>query len=77
MLRLARFARGANLLVINGATYGRRIFTHLRIDDDLPSICECEVDRIFLTQIGRSAPPHEQLLLDRNACSIPQDRGPR
>ena len=47
--------------MIDGATYGRRIFTHLRIDDDLPSICEWEVDRIFLTQIGRSAPPHEQL----------------
>jgi phosphoribosyl 1,2-cyclic phosphodiesterase len=60
-LRLARFARGAAVLVIDGATYGRRIFSHLRIDRDLPTICGWDVERILLTQIGRSVPPHEQL----------------
>jgi phosphoribosyl 1,2-cyclic phosphodiesterase len=58
---LRRFSRGADLLVIDGATYRRRIFTHLRIDEDLPEICRWPVGRILLTQIGRSAPPHEQL----------------
>jgi phosphoribosyl 1,2-cyclic phosphodiesterase len=59
--RLARFARRADTLVVDGATYGRTIFTHLRIDRDLPSICTWEVERILLTQIGRSAPAHAEL----------------
>ena len=58
---LRRFARGATLLVVDGATWGRRIFTHLRIDADLPELCTWPVDRIVLTQIGRSAPPHAEL----------------
>jgi hypothetical protein len=58
---LRRFARGASLLVIDGATWGRRIFSHLRIDADLPELCTWPVDRILLTQIGRSVPPHHQL----------------
>jgi ribonuclease BN (tRNA processing enzyme) len=58
---LERFARGATAFVVDGATYGRRIFSHLRIDEDLPEICDWDVDRILLTQIGRSAPPHEEL----------------
>ena len=60
--RLSRFAAGADVLVVDGATYRRTIFTHLRIDRDLPSICGWDLDRIFLTQIGRSAPPHDELL---------------
>lgn len=58
---LARFARGADLLVIDGATYRRTIFTHLRIDRDLPTMCRWDVGRILLTQIGRSAPAHDEL----------------
>ena len=59
--RLSRFAAGADVLVVDGATYRRTIFTHLRIDRDLPSICGWDVEKIFLTQIGRSAPPHDEL----------------
>jgi ribonuclease BN (tRNA processing enzyme) len=58
---LEQFARGARLLVIDGATYGRRIYSHLRIDEDLPEVCRWDVERILLTQIGRSAPSHEEL----------------
>jgi hypothetical protein len=58
---LERFASGATVFVVDGATYGRRIFSHLRIDEDLPEICDWDVARILLTQIGRSAPPHEEL----------------
>lgn len=53
---------GADALVVDGATWGRRIFTHVRMDEDLPVICDWEVGRIWLTQIGRIAPPHEQLV---------------
>lgn len=60
---LRRFSRDASVLVIDGATYKRRIFSHLRIDEDLPEVCAWPVERILLTQIGRSAPPHVDLAL--------------
>lgn len=58
---LQRFSTGATLLVVDGAMYGRSIFSHLRIDTALPELCRWRVDRILLTQIGRTAPPHEEL----------------
>lgn len=67
--RLRRFAAGADALVVDGATWRRTIYTHLRIDRDLPAICAWEVGRIVLTQIGRSAPTHEQLTQEvRRLC---------
>jgi phosphoribosyl 1,2-cyclic phosphodiesterase len=58
---LRDFSRNAGLLVVDGATCGRRIFTHLRIDEDLEEICSWPAQRILLTQLGRSCPPHEEL----------------
>jgi phosphoribosyl 1,2-cyclic phosphodiesterase len=58
---LERFGEGAAVLVVDGATWRRRIFTHLRIDEDLPQLCRWDVGQILLTQIGRSAPPHREL----------------
>ncbi len=49
-------------MVIDGATYRHSIPSHLRIDRDLPDICDWEVRRIALTQIGRSVPPHDRLV---------------
>jgi phosphoribosyl 1,2-cyclic phosphodiesterase len=67
---LRRFATDADTLVIDGATWHRTIFTHLRIDRDLPSICAWDVQRILLTQIGRSAPPHDRLTREvRRLCA--------
>lgn len=65
---LQRFCRGVDHLVLDGATWRRRIFSHLRVDQDLPVACKWSVDRIWLTQIGRSVPPHEQL--DREAREL-------
>jgi len=59
---LREFSRDAGLLIVDGATHRRRIFTHLRIDHDLPEICDWPVERILLTQIGKSCPPHEELV---------------
>ncbi len=39
----------------------RRLLSHLTVDEALPELCEWDVERIALTQIGRSAPPHEEL----------------
>jgi ribonuclease BN (tRNA processing enzyme) len=58
---LERFCRGASLLVIDGAMWRRRLYTHLTIDRELPRLCGWSAERIVLTQIGRTAPPHERL----------------
>jgi phosphoribosyl 1,2-cyclic phosphodiesterase len=58
---LERFARGAHLLVIDGAMWRRTLYSHLTIDRELPALCRWPVERILLTQIGRTAPPHERL----------------
>lgn len=58
---LRHFAEGATLLIIDAAMWRRRLFTHLTIDAALPGLCRWGVGDIALTQIGRSAPPHEQL----------------
>jgi ribonuclease BN (tRNA processing enzyme) len=59
-VELERFARGASLLVLDGAMWGRPLFSHLRADQALPLVCKWDVGRIVLTQIGRTAPPHER-----------------
>ena len=59
--QLERFARGARLLVVDGAMWGRAIPWHLAIDQALPALCGWDVERILVTQIGRTCPPHERL----------------
>ena len=58
---LQQLATGADLLVIDGAMWRRPLFAHLTIDRELPALCRWPVKRILLTQIGRTAPPHERL----------------
>jgi phosphoribosyl 1,2-cyclic phosphate phosphodiesterase len=58
---LERFGRGATVLVLDGAMWRRRIFSHLTINAALPEVCSWRVQRILLTQIGKTAPVHEEL----------------
>jgi phosphoribosyl 1,2-cyclic phosphate phosphodiesterase len=58
---LERFCAGATILILDGAMWRRRLFSHLTIDDALPKVCSWAVGSIVLTQIGRSAPPHPRL----------------
>lgn len=58
---LATLCRGCDLLVLDGATWQRRIFTHLEIRSSAPVVARWPVGRIVLTQLGRSTPPHAQL----------------
>lgn len=51
---------GTDLLIIDGSTWKRKIFSHLRVDEDLPKLCRLNICRIILTQIGKSTPPHEK-----------------
>jgi phosphoribosyl 1,2-cyclic phosphodiesterase len=67
---LEQFARGASLLVLDGAMWGRTLFSHLRVDRDLPVACRWDVGRILLTQIGRTAPPHKRFEREvRSLCA--------
>ena len=58
---LEHFCAGATVLILDGAMWRRRLFSHLTIEQALPQVCSWTVDSIMLTQIGRSAPPHSQL----------------
>ena len=64
---LEHAATGAALLVIDGAMWKRSLYTHLRIDRAVPELCRWPVERIMLTQIGRSAPPHADLAREISA----------
>lgn len=55
-----KFCSRADILIIDGATWKRKIYSHLRVDKDLPELCRLRVDKIILTQIGKSAPPHNE-----------------
>jgi hypothetical protein len=53
--------------------WGRSLFSHLRADRALPVVCGWDVGRILLTQIGRTAPPHERLAREvRTLCARAQ-----
>ena len=58
---LRSLTTGSRLLVVDGAMHVRNIFSHLRIETALPELCRWRVDRILLTQIGRTAPADEKL----------------
>jgi phosphoribosyl 1,2-cyclic phosphodiesterase len=67
---LERFSSGASLLVVDGAMWRRTLFSHLTIDRELPRLCRWEAARILLTQIGRTAPVHAELLREvRSICA--------
>jgi phosphoribosyl 1,2-cyclic phosphodiesterase len=52
---------GAGTLAIDGAMWGKRLFSHLTIDAELEELCRWPPREIVLTQIGRTAPPHDTL----------------
>jgi phosphoribosyl 1,2-cyclic phosphodiesterase len=67
---LEAFCAGASTLVVDSAMWGRVLFSHLTIDRELRRLCGWEVSRIVLTQIGRTAPPHERLAREvKRRCS--------
>jgi len=58
---LASFSAGSDLLVIDGAMWCRKIYTHLEIQSALPVLGRWPVRRVLFTQLGRSTPPHGRL----------------
>lgn len=58
--KFKRICWGIDILIIDGSTWKRKIYSHLRVDKDLPEICKMNVKKIIFTQIGKSVPPHTQ-----------------
>jgi len=47
-----------DVLIIDGAMWNKKIKSHLEVKKSLPVICKTGVRKIYLTQIGRTTPPH-------------------
>lgn len=58
---LAALCGGCDLLVLDGAMWGRRLFSHLEIQATVPLVARWPVRRVLLTQLGRSTPAHAAL----------------
>lgn len=56
-----RLLKNADILIIDGATWGKKMIAHLDIKEVLPKICKWPVKKIIFTQIGKTAPKHEIL----------------
>ena len=59
--RLAALSAGCDLLVLDGACWKRRIFTHLEIASAARIVAGWQVGRVRFTQLGRSTPDHAEL----------------
>lgn len=72
--------KNADILVIDGAMWGKKMIAHLDIKEILPKICSWDVKGIIFTQIGHTAPKHEILQQEiRKICpkAIPAYDGMR
>ncbi len=59
---------GCDLLILDGATWKRRIFTHLEIASAARVVATWRVGRVLFTQLGRSTPEHAELDRWLRAC---------
>lgn len=59
--RLDRRLAGCDLLILDGATWKRRIFTHLEVASAARVVTRWSVGRVLFTQLGRSTPDHSTL----------------
>lgn len=56
-----KLMRNADILVVDGAMWDKKMIAHLDIKEILPKICSWPVKKIIFTQIGHTAPKHEIL----------------
>lgn len=56
-----KLMKDADILVIDGAMWGKRMVAHLDIKEILPKICKWPVKKIIFTQIGHTVPKYEIL----------------
>lgn len=56
-----KIMKSADVLIIDGAMWGKKIIAHLDIKEILPKLCRWPVKKIIFTQIGKTAPSHTVL----------------
>lgn len=54
-----KILKSPDLLIIDGAMWGKKMIAHLDIKEVLPRICSWPVKKIIFTQIGKTAPPYD------------------
>lgn len=59
--KVEKLMKNTDVLVIDGAMWGKKMIAHLDIKEVLPKICSWSVKRIIFTQIGHTAPKHQVL----------------
>lgn len=59
--KVEKLMKNADILIIDGAMWGKKMVAHLDIKEILPKICKWPVKKIIFTQIGHTAPKHEIL----------------
>ena len=59
--RLDRRLARCDLLILDGATWRRRIFTHLELASAARIVVRWPTRRVLFTQLGRSTPEHAAL----------------
>ncbi|MBI2020523.1 MBL fold metallo-hydrolase [Candidatus Daviesbacteria bacterium] len=59
--RAEKLMAGADVLIIDGAMWGKKIASHLTIQKVLPKLCAWPVKKIIFTQIGHTAPKQKIL----------------
>lgn len=55
------FMKKADILILDGSMWHKKIKAHLTIDTVLPKICQWPNGQIIFTHIGRTAPTYENL----------------
>ena len=53
--------KGVDIIILDGAMWGRPMFSHLDMKLITPEAKDWKVGRLIFTQIGKTAPPHEKL----------------
>lgn len=71
--KAAQLLKSADVLIIDGAMWGKKIISHLDIKKVLPKLCLWPIKKIIFTQIGHTAPRHEVLKEEvKKICSKAQ-----
>lgn len=59
--KVQNLIQGSDLLVLDGAMWGKRLIAHLDMKEIMPRAKNWEIKKLIFTQIGRTAPRYEIL----------------
>jgi len=65
-----RLIKSADILIIDGAMWDKKMITHLAIKEILPRLCSWLIPKIIFTQMGKNVPKHTILQKEiKRICS--------